>query len=60
MAAIIFRATKLDWRIKIKLKAIGKADIGDLSYIDDPRALLFPIPNNEIVTNPNMVQNEGY
>ena len=37
-----------------------KADIGDLSYIDDPRALLFPIPNNEIVTNPNMVQNEGY
>ncbi|ATL46502.1 RagB/SusD family nutrient uptake outer membrane protein [Chitinophaga caeni] len=27
---------------------------------DDPKALLFPIPNNDLAVNPNLNQNEGY
>ncbi|HEX5151104.1 MAG TPA: RagB/SusD family nutrient uptake outer membrane protein [Parafilimonas sp.] len=27
---------------------------------DDPRNLIFPIPNNQLAVNPNLVQNPGY
>jgi hypothetical protein len=36
-----------------------KAPIGDISYIDNTtKYTLFPIPNNELVTNPNMTPNQ--
>jgi hypothetical protein len=35
-----------------------KVPIGDISYIDNStKYTLFPIPNNELVTNPNMTPN---
>lgn len=34
-----------------------KAGIGSNSYMDNPNLKLFPIPNNELVTNPNMTPN---
>lgn len=34
--------------------------IGDNSYMSNPDLKLFPIPNNELITNPNMTPNPGY
>ncbi len=31
-----------------------------LKPTDDPRNLLFPIPSNQLIANPNLVQNPGY
>jgi len=32
----------------------------DLKTADDPKYLLFPIPSDQLIANPNLVQNPGY
>ncbi|RAJ01587.1 putative outer membrane starch-binding protein [Chitinophaga skermanii] len=48
------------WRRQDLIRFGKFTAIWDLKPTDDPKYILFPIPNNDLAVNPNLKQNDGY